>query len=82
MIRDYDYSSNSATDTFEFLDQNYADVSLTVGASNNLIVTTSTGETITIDNYFDTDMDYAMDQISFADGNALSWQEVNNLLLL
>ncbi|QHQ35808.1 BapA/Bap/LapF family prefix-like domain-containing protein [Algicella marina] len=82
MIRDYDYSSNSATDTFLFTDQDQADVTLAVGATNDLVMTTSGGETITIDNYFDSDMDYAMDQISFADGTTLTWQDVNNMLLV
>ena len=81
MIRDYDYSSNSATDTFEFVDLDSTEVDFAQGTSNDLIMTTDMGETITVDNYFDTDYDYLMDQIVFADGVTLGLQDVNALLI-
>ncbi len=76
-INDFDPNSNSGTDTLTFTDLNSTNVSM-IQSDYDLVITTDGGETITIDNYFDTDQDYHIEQISFADGVTMEWQAVRD----
>ena len=77
VITDYDYSSNTAVDTFTFTDVTETDVTFHHGATNDLLMTLSNGEVVTINNHFDTDLDYGIDQIEFLDAK-LGWQEIRD----
>ena len=77
-ITDYDPGSNSSHDRFMFTDVNVDDVTFSYGPSQDLVMTLSNGETVTINNYFDTDGDYRIEEIRFADGNAYDLAGVQN----
>ena len=77
VITDYDYSSNTAVDTFTFTDVASTDVTFHHGATNDLLMTLLNGEVITINNHFDTDLDYGIDQIGFTDVT-LGWQGIRD----
>ncbi|WP_371171725.1 calcium-binding protein [Aliiroseovarius sp. 2305UL8-7] len=80
VITDYDPGSNSANDTFEFIDVNASDVTFSQGATNDLIMSLANGDMITINNHFDSDWDYKMEEFHFADGTVLNQAQVQDLI--
>ncbi|APX18078.1 hypothetical protein BWR17_19540 (plasmid) [Phaeobacter inhibens] len=60
---------------------NSSDVTFAQGVTNDLIMTLSNGDEITINNHFDTDWDYKMDTFAFADGTVLTAVQVDDLLI-
>ncbi|MGM0740843.1 MAG: calcium-binding protein, partial [Pseudomonadota bacterium] len=65
------YDPWDQTDRLEFTDVNAADVQMAhVGA--DLVITLPNGETVTILQHFDADLDYRMEEVAFADGVVLS----------
>jgi len=76
-ITDFDIYNNTGTDTLVFTDINSTDVTFT-HTSNDLIIGLGNGETVTINNYYDVDYDYAIESITFADGVSYNYQEVRD----
>jgi hypothetical protein len=58
---------------------NTADVTFSHGASNDLIMSLSNGESVTVNNHFDTDGDYALETFTFSNGVVLG---INDLVLV
>ena len=67
----YDWDNNGRTDRFTFTDLNIDQVSFAQTSGIELVMTTATGDVITINNHFDEDLDEAIEEIAFADGTVL-----------
>lgn len=76
-ITDYDPFSNTGTDTLAFADVNSDEVTLQA-VGNDLVVTLTNGEVITVTDHFGEHADYALEQISFADGITLDAQGIRD----
>ncbi|UWR87835.1 calcium-binding protein [Phaeobacter inhibens] len=79
-ITDYDYQSNGGADTFTFTDANPDDVTLS-REGNDLIITLSNGEVVTLARQLDADRYHSIEQVSFADGTVLTQAELRNRMV-
>ncbi|WP_195822607.1 calcium-binding protein [Roseobacter sp. MH60115] len=77
-ISDYDYLNNEGFDTLTLTDVNASDVSFANTGGYDLTVTFANGETITVTDHFVNDRRHAIQEITFADGSALSEQGIRN----
>ena len=67
VITDFDPGGQTADDTFTFTNVGVNDVQFRHQITNELVMTLSNGETITVTNHFDEDSDYQIEFIKFAD---------------
>ncbi|QBY01426.1 hypothetical protein E2K80_12415 [Rhodophyticola sp. CCM32] len=76
-ITDYGNSS-SIDDRLVFTDLNADQVFFSHGAGNDLVITTYTGETITVTNHFANGGNYDIEEFEFADGSVVTSVVVTN----
>lgn len=72
----YDWNTMSDSDSFTFLDLTPEDVSFLHNSSNDLIITTTSGDVIQIFRHFHESGGFTVEEISFADGTTLSAQGI------
>lgn len=72
------YSSSSVKDRLVLSDQTLADVTFGKGPDNDLIITLSNGEVITIKKHFQLGLDYDIEEIEFSDGTVLTAQNIRD----
>ncbi|MCP4195179.1 MAG: hypothetical protein GY768_31650 [Planctomycetaceae bacterium] len=77
-IQDVDPYGNSGTDTLTFTDVASTDVSFAQGANQDLVITLSNGEAITVSGHFATHGDFSIEQIVFSDGVVMDYQAIRD----
>jgi len=75
-IVDYAQSGDQDTDRLEFTDLLASEVSFAADAGENLIIRVADGKSITIENHFTQSGRNAFEEIAFADGTVLTFQEI------
>ena len=73
-----DWDNNGRTDRLVFSDVNAADVSFASTSGEDLVITLSNGERITVRDHFAEHLDNAIEQIEFADGEVLNLEDIRN----
>ncbi|MBW3245451.1 hypothetical protein KUV57_22660 [Epibacterium sp. DP7N7-1] len=72
----FDWDSDTRTDRLVFTDVNASDVRFASLSNENLVITLSNGEQITVQDQFSDDPSYAIEEIEFADGTILGTEAI------
>ena len=75
-----DYNYYHGTDTLHFADQIADDLTFN-RSGNDLILTRSNGETVTLHRQLDTNQAYSIEQLTFSDGSTMSEAQMRNRLV-
>ncbi|MEM7723661.1 MAG: calcium-binding protein, partial [Pseudomonadota bacterium] len=68
----FDWDDRGRIDRLTFTDLNAGDVNFSQTSGMELVMTTSDGEVITVNNHFASDLDEAIEEIAFADSTVLN----------
>jgi len=72
VITDYDRSTQTGTDRFVFTDASLSDVTISREENDLIIELTASSEAVEINRFFDTNHDYAIEELQFSDGTVYS----------